>query len=200
MRVGLAQPAEEVGALHLLGVGIGETAEVLVAEDPVVGAHALLRADLDAVEGALVHRDEGRDGHLLLEGLGRQEDHLLAGSETLGERGVKRGGRLAGPVGASARRFSPAFTAARTASMIFSCTGRGAVWGKGRRYRPLRPCACRAFFSARQIASERASRRSTSLLDVRRRRGPRGRAPRRSRCRRRRGSRPTRPWPRRLQR
>ena len=79
VRVAVAQTTENVRARHLLRVVLGEAAELLVAEDPVVGAHLFLRAHLERRERALVHRHEGGDGHLLLEGLGRQEDDLLAG-------------------------------------------------------------------------------------------------------------------------
>ena len=97
VRVGVAEPAEEVRAFHLLGIASGETAEVLVADDPVVGAHPFLGADLDGVERPLVHRDERGDRHFLLERLRGQKDDLSSGREPFGERGVERGGRLAGP-------------------------------------------------------------------------------------------------------
>ena len=95
VRVAVAQPPEQVRALHLVRVVLGEPAEILVAEDLVVGAHALLGADLDRLERPLVHRDERGDGHLLLQRLGRQEDDLAPGGEALGEGGVERGRGLA---------------------------------------------------------------------------------------------------------
>ena len=94
--VAVAQPSEQVRALHLFRIILGEPAEVLVAKDLVVGAHAFLGADLDRLERALVHRDERGDGHLLLQRLRREEDDLAPGGEPFRQRRVERGGRLAG--------------------------------------------------------------------------------------------------------
>ena len=188
--VGVAQASEEVRPLHLLGVALGEAAEVLVAEDPVVGAHPVLGADLDGVKRALVHRHEGRDRHLLLQRLGRQEDDLPAGREALGEGGVERRGRLA----RARRRLGDQVLAgfARPGGPPRSsfpgrdagpCAGRGAA-------RPRRPCAAgRPSAPARCRAPGRAAARPRARRL--RRRGPAATAPRPSRCRRR----PRRPRP-----
>ena len=95
VRIGLAEPPDQVGPLHLVRISVGETAEVLVADDPVVGAHPVLGSDLERVERPLVHGHERGDRHLLLEGLGRQENDLAAGREPLGEGRMQDRGRLA---------------------------------------------------------------------------------------------------------
>ena len=96
VRVALPQPREDAGPRHLFGIAPGEAAELLVAEDPVVCAHLLFRANLQARERALVHRDERRDRHLLLEGLRSQEDDLLAGGQAFPHRRIENRGCLAG--------------------------------------------------------------------------------------------------------
>jgi hypothetical protein len=94
MRIGLAQPAEDVRPGHLLRVAPRKAAEVLVAEDPVVRAHPLLRAHLERRERPLVHRDERGNSHLLLQRLGRQEDDLPAAPEPLRESRMQGRGSL----------------------------------------------------------------------------------------------------------
>ena len=160
--VGVAQAPEEVRPLHLLRVAPGEAAEVLVADDPVVGAHPVLGADLDRVERALVHGHERRDRHLLLQGLGRQEDDLPAGREALGEGRVESRGRLA----RARRRLGEQVLAGfgrpgGPPRSSFPGPGRGAVCGKGSRSAAA-ALRARTTFWPRQMPSARASRRSTS--------------------------------------
>src|SRR6185436_11361128 len=73
----------------------GEGTEVLVADHLRVRAHLLLGADAQDAEGAVVEHAQGADGGVLLEGLGGEEEELLAEAQRLADGGVERGDGLA---------------------------------------------------------------------------------------------------------
>ena len=110
----------------------------------------------------VVHRDEGRDRHLLLQRLRRQEHDLAAGGEAFGEGGVEGGRGLAG----ARRRLGDQVLARgdgvadRGDQLLLDRPGRG--MGEGQSLGGLGLAAPRRPGRARQIASARASRRSMS--------------------------------------
>ncbi len=70
---GLEEPLEEAGRLHLRAVVLRVRAVVLVAEDDVVRAHALLGAEAHGPEGVALDEAERLDVDLLLGRLRRQD-------------------------------------------------------------------------------------------------------------------------------
>ena len=131
--------------------------------------------------------DERGDGHLLLEGLGREEDHLAPGGRPSARAGWSAAAVLPEPVGASARRFSPLRIAHPDGlhELLLDRAG-----GRVREGEPFRRCGLarpRDFLGPPDAPGSGRAARSTLALGVLVERDLRARSPRRSRCRRRRG-------------
>jgi hypothetical protein len=96
MKMAAAQALQDFRPLHFFRVIPGVRTKIFVTEHPVIGAHFFLGPDLHGAERAVrVHGAQRENRHRLLQGLGRQKEHLPPGGQSVGQRRMQAGGGFA---------------------------------------------------------------------------------------------------------